>query len=145
MTQILIIDDNHIFREMLKRLLEKEGYTIVEAECGISGLKQFQQSCPDLVICDIIMPDKEGLETIQELQEINSKIPIIAVSGGGKAGPESYLPMAQALGAWKVFSKPFVHQEFLEAVTACLLQTSNNVVKGAPYMRDAPGSEKTST
>lgn len=120
MAKILIIDDDLMFRKMLKQLLEREGYDIIEADNGNSGLKQFQQSFPDLVICDLIMPDKEGLETIQEMQKLNSKVSIIAVSGGGKAEPTVYLPLAKALGARITFPKPFVHQEFLEAVTACL-------------------------
>lgn len=120
MATILIIDDDRMFREMLIRLLEKNGYAVLEADGGDSGLRQFQYSSPDLVVCDLIMPDKEGLETIQEIQKINRDIPIIAVTGGGRGGPEIYLMLAEALGAKKTFSKPFVPQEFLEAIAACL-------------------------
>ncbi len=118
MKSILIIDDDALFRGMLKRLLEREGYSVVEAEDGNYGIKRFQQATPDLVVCDMIMPDKEGIETIIAMQKINSGVPIIAVSGGGRAGPESYLPLAKAMGARNCFSKPFDNQEFLEAVSS---------------------------
>ena len=120
MATILIIDDDRMFRQMLKRLLEKEGYDVVEADEGKSGIQQFRNVFPDVVVCDLIMPDKEGIEAIQELQQINSDIPIIAVTGGGQIGPATYLILAQAMGARKTFSKPFVHKKFLNAVTACL-------------------------
>lgn len=120
MARILVIDDDTMFRDMLKLLLGNEGYEIVEADDGRSGLKKFQQSCPDLVICDLIMPDKEGLETIQELQKINREVPIIAVSGGGEAGPGTYLALAKAMGARKTFSKPFIPQDFVEEIAACI-------------------------
>ncbi len=120
MKTVLIIDDDDMFREMLKRLLDREGYKVVEAGNGNLGIDQFQKSYPDLVVCDMIMPDKEGIETIVDLQKLNSEIPIIAVSGGGRAGPESYLPLAKAMGAKKVFSKPFDNKEFLEFVSNCI-------------------------
>ena len=120
MATILIIDDDRMFREMLIRLLEKNGYDVLEADGGVSGLKQFQCASPDLVVCDLIMPDKEGIETIQEIQKINRSVPIIAVTGGGKVAPEIYLMLAEGMGAQKTFSKPFVSQEFLQAITLCL-------------------------
>lgn len=120
MATILIIDDDRMFREMLRQLLEKNGYDVLEADGGDSGLRQFQDLSPDLVVCDLIMPDKEGMETMQEMRKINRDIPIIAVTGGGRVGPEIYLMLAEAMGAQKAFSKPFVSQEFLEAIAACL-------------------------
>ncbi|HID02859.1 MAG TPA: response regulator [Desulfobacterales bacterium] len=120
MARILVIDDDNMFRGMLKLLLGEEGYDVVEADDGLSGIKKFQQSCPDLVICDLIMPDKEGLETIQELQRLNHKVPIIAVSGGGEAGPGTYLELAKAMGARKAFSKPFIPRTFVEEVIDCI-------------------------
>lgn len=120
MATILVIDDNDMFCEMLKQLLENEGYEVILASDGNSGIKQFQQRKPNLVICDIIMPEKEGLETISLLQEIQPGIPIIAVSGGGRIGPETYLELAQIMGARKTFTKPLVNREFLAVVAECL-------------------------
>jgi len=120
MATILIIDDDRMFREMLIRLLEKNGYDVLEADGGVSGLRQFQYASPDLVVCDLIMADKEGIETIQEIQKINRDVPIIAVTGGGRIAPEIYLTLAEGFGAQKTFSKPFVSQEFLQAIAACL-------------------------
>ncbi|MEN8188456.1 MAG: response regulator [Thermodesulfobacteriota bacterium] len=120
MKTILIIDDDVIFRGMLKKLLEREGYGVVEADNGNSGVAVFQESQPDLVVCDLIMPNKEGIETIVDLQKINDQVPIIAVSGGGRMGPEAYLSLAKGLGAREVFSKPFVHKDFLKTISSCL-------------------------
>ena len=120
MNTILIIDDNDLFCGMLKQLLENEGYDVIVASEGNSGIKQFQENKPDLVICDIIMPEKEGLETITVLQNIDNKTPIIAVSGGGRVGPEMYLELAETMGARYTFTKPFVNKEFLQAVAECL-------------------------
>lgn len=120
MNTILIIDDNDMFCGMLKQLLENEGYDVVVASDGNSGINHFQENKPDLVICDLIMPEKEGLETITVLQRIDCKTPIIAVSGGGRVGPEMYLELAETMGARHTFSKPFVSREFLKAVAECL-------------------------
>ncbi len=120
MERILVIDDDNMFRGMVKLLFGEEGYDVVEAGNGKIGVQQFQQLHPDLVICDLIMPEKEGLETIQELQRINHKIPIVAVSGGGEAGPGTYLELAKAMGAKKTFSKPFIPRAFVEEVIDCM-------------------------
>lgn len=120
MKTILVIDDDALFRGMVKQLLEREGYNVVEADNGISGLKQFQLFLPDMVLCDLIMPEKEGIETIIELRNIKKELPIIAMSGGGKKGGEIYLETAEGLGANAIFSKPFIHREFLDAIAAYL-------------------------
>jgi CheY-like chemotaxis protein len=120
MAMVLIIDDNDLFREMLKQLLENAGYDVVIATDGNSGLKQFHETNPNLVVCDLIMPDREGLETIRTLREIQPDIPIIAVSGGGRIGAETYLQLAELMGARMTFTKPLVNSEFLEAVAECL-------------------------
>ena len=120
MAIILVIDDNDMFREMLKQLLEKAGYDVVMATDGNSGLEQFHKTKPNLVVCDLIMPEKEGLETISALREIQRDLPVIAVSGGGRVGPETYLLMAETMGATKTFMKPLVNSEFLDAVAECL-------------------------
>lgn len=117
MTKILIIDDEDQYRSTLKRMLEKAGYNeIEEAANGNDGLKIFRRQHFDLVITDIIMPEKEGIETIVELVKAEPRIKIIAMSGGGRIGPENYLELARHLGAGRTLTKPFTQAELLQLV-----------------------------
>ena len=121
MARILIIDDDDQFRAMVRTILEKSGYNdIEEAANGSIGMKLFRQ-CPfDLVITDIIMPDKEGIEMITELNRDYPRIKIIAMSGGGRIGPQGYLEMAKYLGANRALAKPFKHSDLIDAVQELL-------------------------
>lgn len=116
MKRILIIDDEPHILLMLKKMLERAGYEIDIATNGMEGLKLFREFPSDLVITDIIMPEKEGLETIREMKEIQSGLKIIAMSGGGKISAENYLQTAKLFGASKVLEKPFTQQLMVEAV-----------------------------
>ncbi len=116
MTHILIIDDEQPIRLMLRKLFESEGYTVTEASNGREGLKRYHENPADLIITDIIMPDKEGTETIMELKKENPAIKIIAMSGGGKNKPDGYLHTAKLLGAKQTFEKPIRKDALLEAI-----------------------------
>lgn len=107
MPGILIVEDEKDLREMLKISLLRRKFTVYEAENGKDAINHFKPSITDLVITDIIMPDEDGLKVIIKLRELKPTIKIIAISGGGKAGPGSYLHLAKALGADAIFSKPF--------------------------------------
>jgi len=120
MAKILIIEDDNSFRNVLVQMLEKAGFEVFQAENGNQAIKHCESENPDLVLTDIIMPDKEGLETIQELLSICPALKIIAMSGGGRFGPNSYLPLAQKLGAKKTLQKPFMREELLNAITEVL-------------------------
>ena len=113
---ILVIDDDEPIRELLWTMLEREGYRVLEAPDGDEGLKQFTETPTDLVITDLIMPGKEGIETIRDLRRKFSGVKIIAVSGGGRIGPDSYLKMAKGVGALRTLSKPFDRTILLKAV-----------------------------
>ena len=113
---ILVIDDDESIRLLLRALLEGEGYQVLEASDGDKGLKEYNKNPTDLVITDLIMPGKEGIETIRDLRRQFPKIKIIAVSGGGRIGPESYLKMAEGVGALRTLSKPFNRLDLLQAV-----------------------------
>ena len=116
MTRILIIDDNAPMRHMLRQALEWAGYEVVEAADGRAGI-QLQHTMPaDVVITDILMPEQEGLETIQELRHAFPTTKIIAISGGGYIGKYNYLTMAARLGAQRALQKPFGLQEMFNAV-----------------------------
>ncbi len=120
MARILVIDDDDQFRAMMKKLLEQNGHDVLEASDGEKGVRLFEQQGADLIVTDIVMPNKEGLETIMDLRRKAPGVKIIAVSGGGRIGPESYLDLAKKFGAVKVFSKPFGLKEFLQAVRDAL-------------------------
>ena len=107
MACILIIDDDRQVREMLKKMLERNGYDVLAAKDGNEGLNVYRNSKVDLVITDILMPEKEGIQTIMELRRNFPDVKIIAMSGGGTVGPETYLAMARELGADRTLSKPF--------------------------------------
>ena len=120
MQKILIIDDEPHILLMLKKMLEKAGYEIDLASNGNEGLKLFGDSPSDLVITDIIMPEKEGLETIREMKRMRPELKIIAMSGGGKISAENYLGTAKIFGAAKVLEKPFTKEEMVSAVEELL-------------------------
>ncbi len=119
MKQILIIDDESQIRCMLNKMLEKEGFSVITASDGKEGMNLFNKWPADLVITDIIMPDKEGIELIMELRQ-HSDVPIIAMSGGGLSSPFEYLELAKLLGANAVFEKPIHRKELLNVVNKAL-------------------------
>ena len=126
MNKILIIDDEHHILLMLKKMLERNGFEVDLAANGNEGLDLFKRSPSDLVITDIIMPEKEGLETIREMRRLRSDLKIIAMSGGGKVSADNYLEIAKIFGASKVMEKPFSQQEMVSAVKELLgLQDSS--------------------
>jgi len=116
MKKILIIDDDVAVRNILIKLLERNEYTVIAASNGDQGIQLFKDHLPDLVITDIIMPEKEGLETIGELKELNSDVKIIAISGGGVGYPEIYLDLASGFGAVRTFLKPINNNELLSTI-----------------------------
>ena len=120
MAQILIIDDDDQLRLMLRKTLERSGYEVVEAPNGKEGIKRFREMPCDLVITDLIMPEKKGLETISELKEDFPDIKVIAISGGGRVGPNDYLHLAKMLGAAQTLTKPIEREKLLNAVEELL-------------------------
>jgi len=116
MARILVIDDEEAIREVLEVMLTGEGYEVIEAADGRDGMKRFQENPFDLVITDLIMPEKEGIETIIDLRRHYPQVKVIAVSGGGIVPGADYLTVAQAVGAHRVFEKPFVVADLLKAV-----------------------------
>ncbi len=120
MARILVMDDDEIFRPILREMLEFSGLEVEEAANGAIGLLMCKEKKIDLVISDVIMPEKEGLEVIRELKRDYPNIKIIAMSGGGHIGPVDYLDMAQKLGAHATLMKPFSHQQLMDAVNDLL-------------------------
>ena len=118
--KILVIDDDEQMRVLLRQVMEWAGHEVVEAADGREGTRLQRQHRADLVITDLIMPEQEGLETITALRRDYPGLKIIAISGGGRIGPEAYLPAARELGADRVFSKPIDVQELAETVRELL-------------------------
>lgn len=120
MPVVLIIDDEPAMRRTLRRILESSGHTVLEAPDGRKGLKLFNDHRPALVIADILMPEKEGLETIRELRAQTPDAKIIAISGGGSFGEPGFLHAASVFGAGEILQKPFRAEELMAAVTRML-------------------------
>lgn len=116
MKRILVIDDEEQICEMLHKKLESAGYEVDKAPNGKVGLKLFREKPFDLVISDIFMPEKEGLETIRELRNDFPELKIIAITGGYSSGPDELLNVARMLGADRTFPKPFKLKEIVETI-----------------------------
>jgi CheY-like chemotaxis protein len=115
--KILVIDDDAAVRKFINLTLQRKKHIVVEAENGKSGLLLLQEHRDIAVmITDLIMPEKEGIETIIEVKKLYPAIKIIAISGGGKVSPENYLVIADALGANTTLKKPFSGQELIHAI-----------------------------
>jgi CheY-like chemotaxis protein len=118
--RILIIDDYEPFRASVKDLLEVNGYDVAVAVDGEDGIQQFQLEPFDLVLCDVFMPKKEGMETIRDLRQLSAGTPIISVTGRSDASETDFLRMTRELGATRAITKPFEVDEFLALVRRCL-------------------------
>ena len=129
MRRILIIDDDHHILLMIKKMLERAGFEVDLASNGNEGLELFKRLPVDLVITDIIMPEKEGLETIREMKRLRSDLKIIAMSGGGKVSSDNYLNTAKIFGASKILTKPFSQKQMVSAVQDLIGDSSD----GMPY------------
>jgi CheY-like chemotaxis protein len=120
MARILVIDDEELARFTLREMLEAAGHQVVEATNGQEGTV-FQRANPcDIVITDMIMPEKEGLETIVELKGDFPDLKIIAISGGGRTRNMDFLKLAGEFGADRIIIKPFSEEDLKEGVNACL-------------------------
>ncbi|MDP4030421.1 MAG: response regulator [Gallionella sp.] len=123
MAHILVIDDDEQFCMMLVQMLTQDGHRVTSAQDGEEGLRLIAQIRPDLIITDILMPRKDGIETIMELNRIGSNIPIIAISGGRRIiSAEFNLESASLVGAGIKASlvKPFVRADLRLAIEKAL-------------------------
>lgn len=116
MGKILVVDDDEQVLVMLQNTLEREGYEVLVAGDGLQAVEMFQPGEVSLVITDIVMPGKEGIETIMELLSRDPDLPIIAISGGGRINPEDYLKWVKRFGVEHTFTKPVDKDELLAAV-----------------------------
>jgi CheY-like chemotaxis protein len=131
MTRILLIDDEPFFARLTTAMLAPA--EVFVAKNGSEGLKMVQGDCFDLVVTDLLMPEKDGIETIIELRKRDATLPILAISGGGTIGHRGdLLRMAQELGATTTLPKPFTRDQLLEAVSLCLKASGRPPCVAAP-------------
>ncbi len=117
MPQVLVIDDNDQLRDVIKETLSRAGYETLVASDGKEGVDLYRKEKPDLIITDIIMPEKGGPEVIFELQKEFPDIKIIAMSGGGRISGQEYLDSIAMFSDLKyTFEKPFAMNDLLKAV-----------------------------
>src|SRR5437867_558431 len=110
--EVLLIDDSASLREVLRVALEAEGYHVLEAADGREGVRLYREHRPALVIADIVMPEKDGIETVKEILAIDPAAVIFTMSGAS----DDYQEVARMLGARRGFEKPVVLEDMLEAV-----------------------------
>ena len=114
--RILLIDDDDLVRKTLRRALEGADFEVVEAVDGGEGIRSYEAQPIDVVVTDILMPEKEGIETIIELRQKDPDVRIVAISGGNCIEGQQYLKAAAKLGADRVLQKPIRPKALLEAV-----------------------------
>ena len=120
MARILVIDDEELARYTIREILDSAGHEVVEADNGVKGV-ELQDAQPfDLIVTDVLMPEKEGIETILDVLQDHPRQKIIAISGGGRDRYLGYLETARRLGASRTLAKPFSKSELLESVDYCL-------------------------
>lgn len=122
MSTILVVDDDPQIRSWLRGLLDAEGHQVVEAKDGNQGLACFHRVHPDLVVLDIYMPDREGLETILLLRKSDPAVKVLAISGGVPGGLDvcDVCHLGKAFGAQDTLMKPFSAEEFRKRVERLL-------------------------
>jgi len=117
---ILIVDDDKQFREYMLEMLVEQNYNVLGAANGEEGLSLYSSVKPDLIITDIVMPEKEGIELIITVRNVDLQTPIIAVSGGNLGNADSYLSMARKLGVNSALAKPFSLDAILQEIETLL-------------------------
>ena len=122
MAKILVIDDEDLVCEMLEMTISDMGHDVMTVSDGAEGIKKLGQEQFDLIITDLIMPEKDGLEFIKDMNLMSNEIPIIVMSGGSRIGNVDFLEVASQMGAKYTFFKPVDHEDLEQAIIDCLSQ-----------------------
>ena len=124
MPHILVIDDESLVTASLRILLEAKGHTVVTADCGRTGVEAVAEGLFDVVLCDVFMPEMDGLETIRAIHQRDATVPVIVISGftfrDTSAPAPDFLAMATELGAACSLRKPFRPSDVVAAVEGCI-------------------------
>lgn len=116
MANILVVDDEALICSMLQIFLSRNGHDVITAEDGKQAVAAVHSNELDLMIVDIVMPEKDGLEAIIEIRSILPDLKIIAISGGSRIGNADFLSMARKFGAIETFYKPLNNDRLLSAI-----------------------------
>lgn len=116
-TRVCVIDDDDLIRDHVTALLEPNGFEVFAASNAKTGLAIIADNEPDVVLVDIIMPDKDGVEVIAEIRRRWPDLRVVAMSAGGQVGPSLYLQIAQTMGAHACLTKPLTLTALTEALT----------------------------
>ncbi len=120
MAQILVIDDEPLSRGFMATCLRRAGHTVIDAGDGAEGLSKLRTTPIDVVVTDIFMPGRDGIEVVRELRSRRPRLPVVAVSGGSRLLGEDFLPTARALGAAATLGKPFSGADLVGIVGSLL-------------------------
>ena len=120
MARILVVDDDELIRKLILKTLERDGYEVFASADGHEVSNLHRRKPADLIITDLFMPEKEGMEIIMEMRRDFPDVKIIAISGAGSLGATQYLEMARMIGATRTLAKPFGQEELLAAVRELL-------------------------
>ncbi|MBF0622393.1 MAG: response regulator [Magnetococcales bacterium] len=121
MANILVIEDDTPVLKLICQILESDGYSVLSAKDGEEGIALFHENSIDLIITDMLMPNKDGVEVILEIKELLADVGILAISGGGRGmDARLSLQIAKEFGAVETLAKPFSRQELLDAVSVLL-------------------------
>ena len=130
MANVLVVDDEVEVAEVIRRVLERAGYSVTTAHNATAGLDAMARQPPHVVITDVIMPKVHGVELIKILRERYPGIRVIAISGGGSFGPlaykpdaistHAYLAAAREAGAEEILTKPFDMTDLIAAIRRLL-------------------------
>jgi CheY-like chemotaxis protein len=120
MPRILVIDDEPLIRSAVVTILTRAGFSVEEASDGRAGLAKFHKTPPDVVITDIFMPHRDGIEIVMELKRLYPHTTIIAMTGGGQMRMMEIGSAAKILGADHILHKPFEQESLLATVNDAL-------------------------
>ena len=118
---VLLVEDDDELRRALRSDLERLGCKVTEAKNGDEAIRAHQREQSDVVLIDLIMPGKEGVETIAELRKQYASLPLVAMSGGGVGPADTYLKLATHMGASEVLRKPFTREQMAKALGISIL------------------------
>ncbi len=121
---VLVVEDDHLIGGFLQRLLVDKGFQVITTSDGFEAEKIYRNLIFDLIIADILVPGKDGLEIIRDVHKEFPHTKIIAISGGGKINATTYLKMAERLGADRVLKKPFESRELLALIRELLPESA---------------------
>lgn len=125
--RVLVIDDDKRLTQLLCNALSDAGFVVSGAEDGEEGMRAFLDDGPDVVVTDIIMPKREGLETMRAMKSHTPGVKIIAISGGGRVGADTFLQLADRMGADATLAKPFRPSDLIALIREVSLRPYSNV------------------